>query len=81
MSKKPAKSNKQTKDQKKEQKKEWPVVVYMWAIGMGVLGYLVVGEAIFEAKPHPIHWLAGLLGAVAGVPLGWLWYRWRGDVL
>jgi hypothetical protein len=77
MSKKSAKINK--KPEKKKQK-EWPVVVYMWTFGLALLGYLIVGEGIFELRPHPIHWLAGLIGGLAGIPLGWLWYRWRGDV-
>ncbi|MBM3181754.1 MAG: hypothetical protein FJZ86_15600 [Chloroflexi bacterium] len=67
------------KDDKKE-KKEWPVVVYMWSFGLGILGYLIVGEGLFEVKPHPIHWLSGLVSAFAGIGIGWLWYRWRGDV-
>ncbi len=61
--------------------KEWPVVVYMWSLGVGLLGYLVFGEAMFEGRPHPIHWLAGAIGAVVGIGVGWLWYRWRGDVI
>lgn len=77
MSKKSAKPRKKSDDKKKQ---DTPVVVYMWAVGLGVLGYLVVGEAIFETRPHPIHWLVGLIGGLAGIPLGWLWYRWRGDV-
>lgn len=51
MSKKSSKTGK--KPAKKEQK-DWPVVVYMWAFGLGILGYLIVGEAVFEARPHPI---------------------------
>lgn len=78
MSKKSAKASK--KSDKKEHK-EWPLVVYMWAVGLGILGYLILGEAIFESSPHPIHWLSGLVGAVAGIPIGWLWHRWRGDVI
>lgn len=77
MSKKSA--NPRKNSDKKEQK-EWPVVVYMWAFGLGILGYLIVGKAIFEARPHPIHWLSGLVGGLAGIGIGWLWYRWRGDV-
>ena len=78
MSKKSAKPR--PKSDRKELK-EWPVIVYMWAIGLGILGYLIIGEAVFEARPHPIHWLSGLIGAVAGIGIGWLWYRWRGDVI
>ena len=61
------------------QRREWPVVVYFWAAGLGVAGYLV-GRVGLASQPHPIHWLAGLLGGAAGIPIGWLWYRWRGDV-
>lgn len=63
-----------------EKSKEWPVVVYMWAVGLGVSSYLIVGEMIFDSRPHPIHWLAGLIGVGLGIGVGWLWYRWRGDV-
>lgn len=34
----------------------------------------------FDAYPHPYHWLFGLAGGLAGIPIGWLWYRWRGDI-
>ena len=60
---------------------EWPLVVYMWAIGLGLVGYLVIGEMVFEVKPHPIHWLSGIVGGILGIGLGWLWFRWRGDVI
>ena len=73
-------SKKSIKPKNKNVEKEWPVVVYMWVFGLALLGYLIVGEGIFEVRPHPIHWLAGLIGGIAGIPLGWLWYRWRGDV-
>jgi hypothetical protein len=43
-------------------KNEWPVVVYMWAVGL--VGYLIFSEMILELKPHLIHWVAGLIGAV-----------------
>ena len=79
MSNKSARVNRKSQDNKKE-RKEWPVVVYMWTFGLGILGYLVVGEAVFDTKPHPIHWLSGLVGAIVGIGIGWLWYRWRGDV-
>ena len=66
--------------QKTREEKEWPVVVYMWAFGLWLIGYLVVGETVFESRPHPIHWFAGLVGGILGIGIGWLWYRWRGDV-
>lgn len=65
----------------KPTRQEWPLVVYMWAIGLGFGGYLIVGRLLLASRPHPIHWLAGLVGGLLGVPLGWLWYRWRGDIL
>ena len=66
--------------QKVKEKKEWPVVVYLWAFGLALVGYLVVGEAVFESRPHPVHWLSGLIAGILGIGIGWLWYRWRGDV-
>lgn len=78
MSKKSTKINK--KPEKKEQK-DWPVVVYVWAIGLFIAFRLIGGEALLASKPHPIHWLVGLVGALIGIPIGWLWYRWRGDVI
>jgi hypothetical protein len=76
-------SNKHSKQKNKTRKdeKEWPVVVYMWAIGLGLVGYLVIGEMVFEIKPHPIHWLSGIAGGILGLGLGWVWFRWRGDVI
>lgn len=71
---------KKTSEQKVKEKKEWPVVVYLWAFGLGLASYMVVGEAIFESRPHPVHWLSGLIGGILGIIIGWLWYRWRGDV-
>ena len=61
-------------------KKEWPVVVYLWAFGLAIVSYAVarVGLAAF---PHPYHWASGLIGGALGILLGWVWYRWRGDVI
>ena len=64
----------------KEKKKEWPVVVYLWTFGLAILGY-VVARVGLSGFPHPYHWMSGLIGGLAGIPLGWLWYRWRGDVI
>jgi hypothetical protein len=63
-----------------EKKREWPVVVYLWAFGLAILGY-VVGRVGLSALPHPYHWASGLIGGVVGILVGWFWYRWRGDVL
>jgi len=62
------------------ERKEWPVVIYLWAFGLAILGY-VIGRVGLAAFPHPYHWMSGLVGGLAGVPIGWVWYRWRGDVL
>jgi hypothetical protein len=62
-------------------RREWPLVVYLWIVGLGFGGYLIIGRMLLATRPHPVHWAAGLAGAVLGVPIGWLWYRWRGDVL
>jgi hypothetical protein len=61
-------------------RKEWPAVVYLWTFGLALAGY-AVGRIGLAAFPHPYHWASGLLGGVLGIPFGWLWYRWRGDVL
>lgn len=63
----------------KGKSREWPAVVYLWAMGMALFGYMFARLA-FDTYPHPYHWLSALLGGIAGIPLGWLWYRWRGDV-
>ena len=59
--------------------KEWPTVVYIWIMGLALVSYVVARMAL-DAYPHPYHWLSGLAGGIAGIPIGWLWYRWRGDV-
>ncbi len=64
---------------KNSRSKEWPVVVYVWIFGLAIFGYLI-GRIGLNAYPHPYHWLSGLIGGIAGIPIGWLWYRWRGDV-
>ena len=61
------------------EKKEWPAIVYIWAFGLAILSY-AVARVVLDGKPHPYHWLAALIGGLAGIPLGWLWYRWRGDI-
>lgn len=55
-------------------------MVFMWIFGLGLLGYLV-GRIALDAFPHPLHWTSGVVGAVIGYFVGWLWYRWRGDVI
>ena len=63
----------------KKKNKEWPAVIYFWALGLGLFSYVVARIAL-DAYPHPYHWLAGLAGGLVGIPIGWLWYRSRGDV-
>lgn len=59
--------------------RDWPVVIYLWIIGLAIMSYVIARMAL-NAYPHPYHWLSALAGGVAGIPLGWLWYRWRGDI-
>ncbi len=65
---------------KKDVKKDWPMVVYMWIVGLGIFGYVGARIAL-DGRPHPLHWVSGIGGAVVGYFVGWLWYRWRGDVI
>ncbi len=64
----------------KKARQDTPVVVFMWAIGLGFMSYAVARVAL-DAFPHPIHWASGIAGAVIGYFVGWLWYRRRGDVI
>jgi len=59
--------------------KEWPAVVYFWSFGLAILSY-AVARMVLDGQPHPYHWAAGLIGGIVGIPLGWLWFRWRGDL-
>lgn len=61
------------------QRKEWPAVVCFWTFGLAIFGYLV-GRLVLNSWSHPYHWLSALASGLAGIPIGWLWYRWRGDV-
>lgn len=63
----------------KTARKDWPLVIYVWIIGLGLTGYFI-GRIALDAQPHPWHWAAGLMGAVIGYFIGWGWYRWRGDI-
>ena len=60
-------------------RKEWPVVIYLWAFGLAILGYAIARIGL-SGFPHPYHWMTGLIGGIAGILIGWVWYRWRGDV-
>lgn len=75
--------SKPVKDRKMGQKKtrqDWPLIVYVWIVGLGVFGYLLSRIAL-DGQPHPLHWAGGLVGAFAGYFIGWLWYHWRGDII
>ncbi len=67
------------KSRKLEKRKEWPAVVYIWIFGLGIISY-AVARVVLDGKPHPYHWIIAVIGGLAGIPLGWLWYHWRGDV-
>jgi hypothetical protein len=67
-------------ENKKKIRKETPFVVWLWTIGLGFLSYLVARIALY-ASPHPFHWASGAVGAGIGFLVGWLWYKWRGDVI
>lgn len=57
------KSNKRSdRGRKANPSAEWPPVVFIWMIGLGLLGY-VFGRIAFDALPHPVHWLSGLVGS------------------
>ena len=64
----------------KNPKEGWPLVVFVGIFGLGLLGYLL-GQLTFVGGPHPLHWLAALMGAVVGGFAGWLWYLRRGDIV
>jgi hypothetical protein len=59
--------------------KQVPAVVYFWSFGLALIGY-VAARVVLDGQPHPYHWGGGLVGGLAGVPAGWLWYFRRGDV-
>jgi CHASE2 domain-containing sensor protein len=71
---------KKMKSKQLEKRKDWPVVIYVWAFGLAIMSYLVT-RVVLDGKPHPYHWIAAIIGGLAGIPIGWLWYRWRGDVI
>ena len=73
-------SGKYVRENKKKVRKETPLVVWLWALGLGFLSYLVARIAL-DGYPHPVHWASGAVGAVIGFLAGWLWYRWKGDVI
>lgn len=75
-----SKTSKPSKKEKKQIKEDWPLVVYMWIVGLAILGYVTARIAL-DGYPHPIHWISGIAGGLLGYPAGWLWFRWKGDVI
>lgn len=53
---------------KPKQNKDWPIVVY------------IAAEGIIKTQPHQYHWLTAIAGGILGIGVGWVWYRFRGDV-
>ena len=58
---------------------EWPAVVLFWAFGLAIISYITT-RIVLNSYPHPYHWLSGIAGGIVGIAIGWLWYRWRGDI-
>lgn len=56
---------------------EIPLIVWFWAIGLGLLGYI---GSRFVFTPHPLHWASGAGGILLGIVIGYIWYLKRGDV-
>jgi hypothetical protein len=68
-----------TKSKKVASQNEVPAIVCRSAFGLGLLGF-VIGRLALDGRPHPYHWLVALIGGLGGILVGWLWYRWRGEV-
>ncbi len=57
-----------------------PFVVFVGFLGLGLVGY-VLSQALLPVEAHLSHWMIAGLSALVGGVLGWLWYRWRGDII
>ncbi len=57
-----------------------PFVVFVGLFGLGLIGY-VLSQMFLPVEAHSSHLLVALMGAALGGVLGWLWYRWRGDLI
>ncbi len=55
-------------------------MVVVGLCGSGLLGY-VLSQLILPVEAHSAYWGVALISAVLGAALGWLWYRWRGDII
>jgi hypothetical protein len=68
----------QVKAAKKNQ--DWPLVIYVWMFGLGILGY-TLARIVLYTSPHPYHWLSAIAGGLIGVLVGKAWYHWKGDIV
>jgi len=68
------------KNKLKFEKELTPITVYISAAGLGIIGY-VMGELTLGRQPHPLHWVAGLVGFGLGYLIGKLMVRRDGDFL
>ncbi len=73
------KNQKEHKGNPKKGKEETPITVYALLVILALMGYLA-GEIMLRSRPHPFHWLVGLVGGVAGYLAGWFVYRKYGDL-
>lgn len=56
-----------------------PFVAVLAAFGGFLIAYLAA-EATMNPHAHLSHWLVAGAGAAMGAGLGYLWYRFRGDI-
>jgi hypothetical protein len=73
-------SGKSVHNNLKKARKETPMVVGLWVMGLAFLSYIIARFALYT-YPHPYHWASAAAGAVIGFFVGRLWYRWKGDVI
>ena len=74
-----SKTKKISNSEGKSTNRGWPAVVYVWMVGLGILAY-VAGQVVLDANNHPVHWLLGFIGLVVGCLIGWIWYKFRGEM-
>jgi len=67
------------KPKRKPEKELTPITIYVCTVGLGLLGYLL-GEFILGSRPHPWHWVAGIIGIGLGYLVGKLVVRRVGDI-
>jgi hypothetical protein len=48
-------------------------------MGLALVSYLAA-RVTLDAYPHPYHWGGAIAGGLFGIGVGWIWYRWRGDI-